>query len=534
MIGLPKHVLLTCCLVLLIIQAATGQKGVTITGIGDIPLRTELGAMILDSQYILHLPAHLGKEYEGKIGIYRSGSEWWKVSVADEPERDNVLLHGRVNRLKLAKGARRYYFKIFDKNGRDVTDQSIRIPNQPTMGKKIEIDKQRLVLDTVLNVGDYLLVNFYDNATDTLVSAHYYERVLWPLQLKGYRVHDAGDVIIASDTVGAVPYPADNANAIRLSPDQSVRLFFTKPDYFFPKSSLPLDYTLFNTQTGELITGKGEEEIILQRLKSGASYVLTVGYSFQSEPEYKEKYFISVAPHWYQTTVFYLIFGLTIAFGLIGAFTGVIVRRNRKIRLKQHETRQQFSSLQAQLNPHFIFNALSSIQGLVNTGEMERANRYLGNFSTLLRKVLEAAEDISSSLTVELDILEKYLLLESLRFGFLWKVELKKGIDASAVDIPTLLLQPLVENAVKHGVSGMGSVGKVRIAVDKIENDMVIEITDNGRGIPDDYSVGYGIRLTRDRIKLFNELEKGGKINLTFDNRRGTVARLVFVNWLAS
>src|SRR5690606_13799375 len=190
-------------------------------------------------------------------------------------------------------------------------------------------------------------------------------------------------------------------------------------------------------------------------------------------------------------------------------------------------------SMQAQLNPHFVFNALNSIRGLNSSGQIEKANQYLGTFSTLLRNTLKNSSQISHSLEQELATLKIDLDLDNLRFGFQWTVQIADNINPSTLDIPTLLLQPLVENAIKHGVSALGTGGMVGIRAFSEESDLLIEILDNGKGFPDETDhQGFGIRLTRDRIQVFNSLSKENQILLTFERHGGTTVRLTFTNWL--
>ena len=186
------------------------------------------------------------------------------------------------------------------------------------------------------------------------------------------------------------------------------------------------------------------------------------------------------------------------------------------------------------MNPHFIFNALSSIQGLINKQDIKGANNYLSDFAKLMRESLNNNNNEQTPLKQELSILDTYLKLEQLRFGFKYEISIDENINVYETDIPSLLLQPLVENAVKHGVSDLGDKGLIILNIHKQQDDMVIAISDNGKGFsPDQSTNGFGLRLTTDRIKLLNELLKGQQITFEVKGNSpgGAKIYLTFKNW---
>ena len=121
--------------------------------------------------------------------------------------------------------------------------------------------------------------------------------------------------------------------------------------------------------------------------------------------------------------------------------------------------------IRAQLNPHFTFNALSSIQSLMNQNKIEEANYYFTEFGSLLRTSLHNNEKEMLPLQIELQTLEQYITLEQLRFGFAYKIDVAKNINTSTIEVPLLLLQPLVENAIKHGISNLQNDGQISVEV---------------------------------------------------------------------
>jgi len=192
--------------------------------------------------------------------------------------------------------------------------------------------------------------------------------------------------------------------------------------------------------------------------------------------------------------------------------------------------------IRTQLNPHFIFNALSSIQGLINKQDVSGANNYLTEFSMLLRNTLNNIELEQLPLEKEIEILKTYLNLEQLRFNFHYGLEVDENINRYETEIPSLLLQPLLENAVKHGIANLKNTGKLMVSFKHAGNDMIVSVKDNSKGFdPGMETTGYGLKLTCKRIELLNNMLKGRKISLNIysDQSSFTENVLTFINWFA-
>ncbi|SFG31787.1 Histidine kinase-, DNA gyrase B-, and HSP90-like ATPase [Pontibacter chinhatensis] len=116
----------------------------------------------------------------------------------------------------------------------------------------------------------------------------------------------------------------------------------------------------------------------------------------------------------------------------------------------------------------------------MNKNEIDNANKYLSKFARLTRNVLDGQELIS--LAQEKTLLDDYLQMEQLRFGFQYEINHAEALDLENIEIPSMLLQPFVENAVKHGISQKATAGKINITFSKQANDLVLTVTDNGNG----------------------------------------------------
>jgi two-component system LytT family sensor kinase len=275
--------------------------------------------------------------------------------------------------------------------------------------------------------------------------------------------------------------------------------------------------------------------VVLNDLKKGF-YNLAVRYPIQ--PENMTSVEFEIEPVWYETNVFRILAGLLLA-GCGGAFLFFMLYLRQKKQAEQaqlNKTKAQLElkSIYAQLNPHFIFNAISSIQGLINKQDIVGANQYLTDFAQLMREAIINTDKDLISLHEELRTLNTYLKLEQLRFNFKYDIQVDESIDTYITEVPTLLLQPLVENAVKHGVSGLDTRGQIGINFTKMDNDMLVSVQDNGNGFSEKpASTGYGLKLTRERISLMNTLSNDQNISLEIKTQPdpGTTIEIKFSNW---
>lgn len=178
-----------------------------------------------------------------------------------------------------------------------------------------------------------------------------------------------------------------------------------------------------------------------------------------------------------------LIYALFLGMLLLGIAAFFFYRSNRQQKLANNLL--ALKSLRSQMNPHFIFNALNSVNNYISKSDERSANRFLSEFSTLMRAVLENSEEDFIPLTKELELLELYVKLEHSRFSdkFNYTITTDPNIDVAAYQIPPMLLQPYIENAIWHGLRYKDELGFLNINL-KQKNKEAIEITieDNGIG----------------------------------------------------
>lgn len=181
--------------------------------------------------------------------------------------------------------------------------------------------------------------------------------------------------------------------------------------------------------------------------------------------------------------------------------------RERELRTSQLEAQLATSRLQAlrmQLQPHFLFNALHSVS-MLNLTDADAANRVLVKLSELLRVTLENTGSQEVPLETEIDLLDRYLEIESIRFQDRLNVHFLLGDDVQDVLVPNLILQPLVENAIRHGISKSSTAGTIEVRAQSRDGKLVLEVADDGPGLPagwdPDRDSGLGLRNTRARLE---------------------------------
>lgn len=307
-------------------------------------------------------------------------------------------------------------------------------------------------------------------------------------------------------------------------------LYFAKQRSDYPDSSI--EYRLSNGTDTDPSWMKTGHKLTISNLISGSHYELQVRYELH--PDHVQKHTFYVVPEWYQSKRFKtLVAGLL----LLTALTTCLVfyyNHTKKNRRRREQLSLEIRSIRSQLNPHFVFNALSSIQSLINTNEIRSANLYLTTFSTLLRETLRNNEKEMVPVATEIELLDAYLKLEQLRFDFTFQIDVDEAININATEIPNLLIQPLVENAVKHGVSSLSGAGVIVVAFVKKKGDMEILIKDNGNKFTEmPNGSGFGLKLTRSRIDLLNQSLKEQPISLAIERRGGeTILSLLLKNWI--
>ena len=200
-----------------------------------------------------------------------------------------------------------------------------------------------------------------------------------------------------------------------------------------------------------------------------------------------------------------LIYGFIL--GIIGSIQSQI-RAQRdalsSLELQRQLAAAQLKALQMQLEPHFLFNTLNAITTLVELGRQQQAAEMLGHLNVLLKRTLERSTPEKIPLSQELEIVENYLAIEQVRFADRLRIDIKIDPGALRGLVPCFLLQPIVENAIRHGIANCEGEGTVEASARREGNRLHIQIRDSGPGKPvTTTGNGIGLKNTRERLAYF-------------------------------
>lgn len=221
-----------------------------------------------------------------------------------------------------------------------------------------------------------------------------------------------------------------------------------------------------------------------------------------------------ISPPWWQTWWMKSLTGIT---SMVLLFVVIfLIQRNekRKTEFNKKISELKLQALRAQMNPHFIFNTINSIQYFISCNDQESAFLYLSKFSKLMRQTLDNSAKSRISVQRELEALQLYMDLQKLRFEnkFEYKIDIDPQIDIHNYEIPTMLIQPYIENAINHGISKKKSKGHINVILQKENSNLNCIIEDDGIGINKSLAMkknnsdhtSSGMRLTRERLGIIN------------------------------
>lgn len=207
-------------------------------------------------------------------------------------------------------------------------------------------------------------------------------------------------------------------------------------------------------------------------------------------------------PSWFlgSWVMYWTILGASQAFVYYGRYTSTELKMER---LERRFLEARLNMLRMQLEPHFLFNALNTISSQVER-DPSLAREMIEDLGALLRLSLEFRDRQEIPLAEEMALLERYLAIQKVRFGDRLKIEIRIAPEVRFATVPCLLIQPLAENAIKHGLSGRSSGGSVIISAERVDNRIEIHVLDDGVGLPPGWqietSAGLGLSVTRERI----------------------------------
>jgi two-component system LytT family sensor kinase len=203
------------------------------------------------------------------------------------------------------------------------------------------------------------------------------------------------------------------------------------------------------------------------------------------------------------------------------------VRELRVARLESQLSRARFQALSAQIRPHFLFNTLHTIGQLWRSGRSDDAEEMLDHLGSLFQRVRTSTERPGISLGEEISMVEEYLAIEEVRFADRLKTDVRVSVEARSCVVPPLILQPLVENAIRHGISASAEASHVSVDASVADGRLVVEICDDGPGVDQPSpSPGTGTGLSNTRERIGHAYGEMGSLTLSTRKGGGTCVRI--------
>lgn len=235
---------------------------------------------------------------------------------------------------------------------------------------------------------------------------------------------------------------------------------------------------------------------------------------------------------WYAGWVFTTFpFGSAVYFSIVGMehalryFVEARERETQVARLSDQLTGARLAALKAQLNPHFLFNSLNTVNVLVRDGDNAAATRVIEQLSEVLRTSLSRSRDNEVSLDDELELVRQYLAVEQARFSDRLRPEIDVPDALLSAAVPSFAIQHLVENAVRHGIARRSDAGRIAVTARRIGNMLELSVADDGPGLRDEPpSPGHGLANTRERLRTL--YGAAASLQLEATKPFGTIARL--------
>lgn len=322
--------------------------------------------------------------------------------------------------------------------------------------------------------------------------------------------------------------PRKLTSSLTLNPDDRNLVFHFNAITYRKPSMLLFRYKLDGIDK-EYITTSSQESRYPDLTSGVYTFCLNASYTGIFDPANEKTFIIRIQKYWYETTLARSLYGVLLMILLIASFS-LIFRSVKKRELEKRQLLQaEKRSLLSQMNPHFIFNSLNSIQHFIIQNDHFQANNYLTDFSGLIRKILDNSKKNLIPLNEEISTLMLYLGIEKLRFeeDFEYTITKDSRIDYNNMMIPPMLIQPFVENAIWHGLMPLKTKGFLNISFAKDGDYILCQIEDNGIGREQsvllrrkkELHTSTGIKNVEERIDLINKMNNK-KIHLSISDLR--------------
>ncbi len=246
-------------------------------------------------------------------------------------------------------------------------------------------------------------------------------------------------------------------------------------------------------------------------------------WTWQNEASFAEAFQPLLVKTWhFNLLIYWVVVAVSFAFNYYGKFRE---RELRAAELEKSLVQAKLHALQMQLNPHFLFNSLHSVSALMHQ-DVEAADRMIVRLSDLLRAALDNSDAQEVTLRDELKFLQSYLEIEKIRFGQRLTVQTEFPADLLDASVPNLILQPLVENAIRHGIEPHAKPGCIELRAQRVNGELTLDVCDNGAGMSDPNAISEGVGLTNTRARLRTLYGEGQRFEMVNRPEGGLRVRL--------
>jgi Histidine kinase/Two component regulator propeller len=481
---------------------------------------------------------------KGLFAVNRNG----KTEITNKAQPIFVSKHVFINNALYGLSALGEVFRI-DRNGNyERLNEKFSLPDQQVKG--IKKSGQYLIYYTSSGF-TYLDMQ---SGTDIPTYVPTYTTDIYDLEIRNNTIFiSAPEGILSKEIKRANPEkvnPVFILNSFLVNGIQSV----VSDNYLlnYKQNNIEINYSLLSFKTGSayplyyrinetewMLCSPETRSLLLAALSPGSYHIeFRFGNDTEKPMIVSNLNFTIDKPWWYKWWAIVLYAGL---FVLVVAFVyqkqiEIQQRKNRmqteKFDLENKLNRSVLTSIKSQMNPHFFYNALNTIQSFIYTNDKQNAGIYLSKFAKLTRTILEMSDQEEVSLQEEITAIRLYLELEQARFenDFEFTIDVKNGADPEHTRLPSLLLQPYIENAVKHGLLHKKGEKKLNIIFERIASNLIITIDDNGIGrqrseelntLRKDKPKSFSTQANQKRLDLLNQ-ERNNLLSVQFIDKTNT------------
>ena len=340
--------------------------------------------------------------------------------------------------------------------------------------------------------------------------------------VRSWPIHQiAPRLLINSITGNEKKYPLEESFSL-IYPESSLRVVFTGFQYYHPEE-LKFRYRIVNEDS----TWRETRSNVLNMsdLSSGEYHLqiqagIEKAWSLSHEINFKVK-----GPYW-SSWWFIALCLLALGALIYIALRWLLLTLRKGDLVEKKLVHLERSALLSQMNPHFIFNSLNSIQSYIANNENDKANRFLAKFSRLIRAMLNHSRSAKVTLQEEIDSLNLYLDMEKMRFKekFSYSITVDEDLDTNLIELPPMLIQPYLENAIIHGLSKKEGNGRIELFYMLHKNYLIVTVTDNGIGIEQSKKLkegktsalhkSVGMTITQKRLELLDDKKDDKKVDI--------------------